>query len=56
MRFFDFGFLIEQLLLVPLDMFRKDFQFCNIFKELFVFVSLVYLESRLTGVFTSAES
>jgi hypothetical protein len=29
-RFFDSGFFIEQLLLVPLDMHRKDFEIFQI--------------------------
>jgi hypothetical protein len=36
--FLTLVFFIKQLLLVPLDMPRKDFEFFRISKELFVFV------------------
>jgi hypothetical protein len=40
-------FIIQQLLLVPLDMPRKDFEFCRISMELFILV---------IGVFTTEET
>jgi hypothetical protein len=42
--FLPLGFFVKHLLLVPLDMPRKDFGFFRIFEELFEFVidSLVY--------------
>jgi hypothetical protein len=38
MRFFTLVYFIKQLLLVPLDMPRKDFKFFRIFEKLFVFL------------------
>ncbi len=50
MRFFYSGFFIKQLLLVPPDTPRKDFDFFRIFEELFC------VHNQLPGVFIAGES